>query len=118
MDDVADRGGPNVRCINFGQEPVLAPAHTADPKLVLLEFARIEDGVRRAQTLVEANAGIDEILACLATTIALLRQAGLLELERHVRNCVLGTGSHHGQARDEMLVELTDAVERLVRSLH
>ena len=54
MDDVADRGGPNVRCINFGQEPVLAPAHTADPKLVLLEFARIEDGVRRAQTLVEA----------------------------------------------------------------
>lgn len=66
--------------------------------------------------MVDDDAYCIDVLTQLSAVIAGVRATGLLVLEDHIRDCVLGT-CRHGHANEmEMLDELNEAIERFTRS--
>jgi DNA-binding FrmR family transcriptional regulator len=81
---------------------------------ILTRLRRMEGQVRGVQRMVEEDQYCVDVLTQLSAIIAAARGAGLLILEDHIRGCVLGT---HGQGnQDEVLAELTEAIERFTRA--
>ena len=87
-----------------------------DKAKILARLRRMEGQVRGVQRMVEQDQYCVDVLTQLSAVIAAARTAGLLVLEDHIRGCVLGTCGHGHDDREEMLAELTGAIERFTRS--
>jgi DNA-binding FrmR family transcriptional regulator len=93
------------------------PPYAADKAKIQARLRRIEGQVRGVQRMVEEDKYCVDILTQLSAIIAATRQTGLLVLEDHVRGCVMGTCGHDHQDREELLSELTEAIERFTRNV-
>jgi DNA-binding FrmR family transcriptional regulator len=92
-------------------------SYAHDKAKILTRLRRIEGQVRGVQRMVEEDQYCLDVLTQLSAIIAAARTAGLLVLEDHIRGCVLGT-CHHGHHDDEeLLQELSGAIERFTRSV-
>ena len=96
--------------------PRQSAAYAADKAKILGRLRRLEGQVRGVARMVEEDQYCVDILTQLSAIIAGSRAAGLLILEDHIRDCVLGTCRHGHTDREEILNELTEAIERFTRS--
>ena len=95
------------------------PKHTSyavDKPRIRNRLRRLEGQVRGVQRMVEEDQYCLDVLTQLSAVIAAARQTGLLVLEDHVRGCVLGTCRHGHEDQEEIVEELTEAIERFTRS--
>ena len=92
-------------------------SYAADKQKILARLRRMEGQVRGVQRMVEEDQYCLDVLTQLSAIIAAARQTGLLVLEDHIRGCVLGTCQHGHDDREELLTELTQAMERFTRSV-
>lgn len=87
-----------------------------DKSKILARLRRMEGQVRGVQKMVEEDQYCLDVLTQLSAIISAARTAGLLILEDHIRGCVLGTCEHDHTDKEEMLTELTAAIERFSRT--
>lgn len=92
-------------------------SYAHDKGKLLARLRRMEGQVRGVQRMVEEDRYCLDVLTQLSAIIAAARQTGLLVLEDHVRGCVMGTCDHDHEDREEVISELTEAVERFSRSV-
>ena len=102
------------------RETVTAPkrltSYDKDKGKILTRLRRMEGQVRGVQRMVEEDQYCVDILTQLSAVIAAARQAGLLVLDDHIRGCILGTCQHGHEDQEEMLAELSSAIERFTRT--
>ena len=103
-------------------EPEAAPttrttSYAADKAKILARLRRIEGQVRGVTRMVEEDKYCVDVLTQISAIVAALRGTGLLVLEDHIRGCVLGTCGHGHEDREEILEELTEAIERFTKSV-
>ncbi len=91
-------------------------SYAADKDKILARLRRMEGQVRGVQKMVEQDQYCVDVLTQLSAIIAAARGAGLLVLEDHIRGCVLGTCQHGHSDREDILEELTEAIERFTRT--
>ena len=91
-------------------------SYAADKQKIMSRLRRMEGQVRGVQRMVEEDQYCVDVLTQLSAIIAAARQTGLLVLEDHIRGCVLGTCRHGHADQEEMLAELSEAIERFTRS--
>ena len=91
-------------------------SYAADKAKILTRLRRMEGQIRGVQKMVEEDQYCVDVLTQLSAIIAAARTTGLLVLEDHIRGCVLGTCQHDHENREEILHELTGAIERFTRS--
>jgi DNA-binding FrmR family transcriptional regulator len=96
--------------------PRKSTSYAADKQKILTRLRRLEGQVRGVQKMVEADQYCVDVLTQLSAIIAAARTTGLLVLEDHIRGCVLGTCGHGHANQEEILTELTEAIERFTRS--
>lgn len=77
---------------------------------------RIEGQVRAVQGMVKDDQYCVDVLTQLSAIMAATRSVGLAVLDSHIRGCVVGTCSHGHTDQQEMLDELSIAIERFVKS--
>ena len=104
-----------------GQKGALAhpegrPTSSADKSRILKRLRRVEGQVRGVARMVEEDQYCVDVLTQLSAIIAGARAAGQLALENHIRGCVLGTCHHDHADKEELLDELSEAIERFTRS--
>lgn len=92
-------------------------SYAHDKGKLLARLRRMEGQVRGVQRMVEEDRYCLDVLTQLSAIIAAARQTGLLVLEDHVRGCVMGTCGHDHEDREEVISELTEAIERFSRSV-
>ncbi len=90
-------------------------SYAADKEKILARLRRMEGQVRGVQKMVEQDQYCVDVLTQLSAIIAAARGAGLLVLEDHIRGCVLGTCQHGHDNREDILDELSEAIERFTR---
>ena len=90
-------------------------AYAADKSKILARLRRIEGQTRGVQRMVQEDKYCVDILTQISAIQSALRQTGLLILEDHMRNCVMGTCSHGHHDQEELLSELSEAIERFTR---
>jgi DNA-binding FrmR family transcriptional regulator len=88
-----------------------------DKAKIQARLRRIEGQVRGVQRMVDEDKYCVDILTQLSAIIAATRQTGLMVLEDHVRGCVMGTCNHNHTDREELVTELTEAIERFTRNV-
>jgi DNA-binding FrmR family transcriptional regulator len=91
-------------------------SYAADKQKIMTRLRRMEGQVRGVQRMVEEDQYCVDVLTQLSAIIAAARQTGLLVLEDHIRGCVLGTCAHGHTNQEEILSELSEAIERFTRS--
>lgn len=91
-------------------------SYAADKEKILARLRRMEGQVRGVQKMVEQDQYCVDVLTQLSAIIAAARGAGLLVLEDHIRGCVLGTCQHGHDNREDILDELSEAIERFTRT--
>ena len=91
-------------------------SYAKDKDKILTRLRRMEGQVRGVQRMVEEDQYCVDILTQLSAVIAAARQAGLLILDDHIRGCILGTCQHGHTDQEEMLAELSSAIERFTRT--
>ena len=91
-------------------------SYAADKAKILARLRRMEGQVRGVQRMVEEDQYCVDVLTQLSAIIAAARQTGLLVLEDHIRGCVLGTCRHGHEDQEEIVDELSGAIERFTRS--
>jgi len=91
-------------------------SYAHDKAKILARLRRMEGQVRGVQRMVEEDRYCIDVLTQLSAVIAAARQTGLLVLEDHIRGCVLGTCRHGHADQEEIVEELTEAIERFTRS--
>jgi DNA-binding FrmR family transcriptional regulator len=109
----------DVATVSSDLEPAAARRSTSyahDKAKILARLRRMEGQVRGVQRMVEEDRYCIDVLTQLSAVIAAARQTGLLVLEDHVRGCVLGTCRHGHEDQEEIVEELTEAIERFTRS--
>ncbi len=67
--------------------------------------------------MVEEDQPCLDILTQISAIMAAARAAGLLVLEEHIHGCVMGACQHGHSDQEEVLTELTAAIERFSRSI-
>jgi len=92
-------------------------SYAHDKAKILTRLRRMEGQVRGVQRMVEEDQYCIDVLTQLSAVIAAARQTGLLVLEDHIRGCVLGTCRHGHEDQEEILTELTGAIERFTRTV-
>jgi CsoR family transcriptional regulator, copper-sensing transcriptional repressor len=92
-------------------------SYAHDKAKILTRLRRMEGQVRGVQRMVEEDQYCLDVLTQLSAIIAAARTAGLLVLEDHIRGCVLGTCRHGRHDDEELLQELSGAIERFTRSV-
>ena len=92
-------------------------SYAHDKAKILTRLRRMEGQVRGVQRMVEEDQYCVEVLTQLSAIIAAARATGLLVLEDHVRGCVMGTCRHGHEDREEVVNELTEAIERFTRAV-
>jgi DNA-binding FrmR family transcriptional regulator len=93
------------------------PSHASDKTNILARLRRMEGQVRGVQKMVEEDHPCLDILTQISAIMAAARAAGLLVLEEHIRGCVMGSCQHGHLEQEEVLTELTAAIERFSRSI-
>jgi len=106
---------------NTNSQTVAAPSgrstsYAKDKAKIHARLRRVEGQVRGVQKMVEEDQYCLDVLTQLSAIIAGARAAGLLVLDDHIRGCVLGTCRHGHENQEEVLNELTEAIERFTRS--
>jgi DNA-binding FrmR family transcriptional regulator len=96
--------------------PRRSTSYAADKQKILTRLRRMEGQVRGVQRMVEEDQYCVDVLTQLSAIMAAARTAGLLVLEDHIRGCVMGTCHHDHEDREEVLAELTEAIERFTRT--
>jgi DNA-binding FrmR family transcriptional regulator len=96
-------------------EPESNAAYAADKAKIQARLRRIEGQTRGVQRMVQEDKYCVDILTQLSAIMSAVRQTGLLILEDHMRNCVMGTCSHGPHDQEELLSELSEAIERFTR---
>lgn len=91
-------------------------SYANDKTKILARLRRMEGQVRGVQRMVEEDQYCLDVLTQISAIISAGRTAGLLILEDHIRGCVLGTCDHGHTDKEEMLTELTAAIERFSRT--
>lgn len=97
--------------------PDRSTSYAHDKAKILARLRRMEGQVRGVQRMVEQDQYCLDVLTQLSAIIAAARQTGLLVLEDHIRECVLGACPHDHVDREELLTELMGATERFTRSV-
>lgn len=92
-------------------------SYAHDKAKILTRLRRMEGQVRGVQRMVEEDQYCLDVLTQLSAIIAAARSAGLLVLEDHIRGCVVGTCRHGHHDEEELLSELSGAIERFTRSV-
>ena len=92
-------------------------SYADDKEKILTRLRRMEGQVRGVQRMIEQDQYCLDVLTQLSAIIAASRQIGLLVLEDHIRGCVIGACEHDHADRDEILTELSEAIERFTRSV-
>jgi DNA-binding FrmR family transcriptional regulator len=92
-------------------------SYADDKPKILARLRRMEGQVRGVHRMVEEDAYCVDVLTQLSAIISAARQTGLLVLEDHIRGCVLGTCEHGHADREEILEELSEAIERFTRAV-
>lgn len=87
-----------------------------DKAKILMRLRRMEGQVRGVQRMVEEDQYCIDVLTQLSAIISAARNTGLLVLEDHIRGCVLGTCQHGHEDKEEIMTELTSAIERFTRA--
>lgn len=88
-----------------------------DRARILARLRRMEGQVRGVHKMVEEDQYCLDILTQISAITAAARNVGLLVLEDHIRNCVMGTCRHGHHDEEDLLVELSGAIERFTRSV-
>ena len=96
--------------------PRQSTSYAADKDKILARLRRMEGQVRGVQKMVEQDQYCLDVLTQLSAIMAAARGVGLLVLEDHLRGCVLGTCEHGHANREDILEELTGAIERFTRT--
>ena len=96
--------------------PRRTTSYASDKTKILTRLRRVEGQVRGVQKMVETDQYCIDVLTQLSAIIAAARQTGLMVLEDHIRGCVLGTCQHGHTDQEELLGELSDAIERFTRT--
>jgi len=91
-------------------------SYAADKAKILARLRRMEGQVRGVQKMVEEDQYCLDVLTQLSAIMSAARSAGLLVLEDHIRGCVLGTCRHGHGDQEEILAELSGAIERFTRT--
>ena len=91
-------------------------SYAADKDRILNRLRRMEGQVRGVQKMVEQDQYCVDVLTQISAIISAARGVGLLVLEDHIRGCVMGTCSHDHDDQEEMLAELSQAIERFTRT--
>ena len=91
-------------------------SYSADKAKILTRLRRMEGQVRGVQKMVEEDQYCLDVLTQLSAIMSAARTAGLLVLEDHIRGCVMGTCRHGHTDQEDLLKELTDAIERFTRT--
>lgn len=92
-------------------------AVAADRAKILARLRRMEGQVRGVHKMVEEDQYCLDILTQISAITAAARSVGLLVLEDHIRNCVMGTCHHGHQDEEDLFGELSGAIERFTRSV-
>ncbi|HEY8448427.1 MAG TPA: metal-sensitive transcriptional regulator [Thermomicrobiales bacterium] len=93
-------------------------SYAKDKQKILTRLRRLEGQIRGVQRMVEQDAYCIDVLTQLSAIISAARAVGLLVLDDHIRGCVLGTCGHDHADQEEMLAELSAAIERFTRTAH
>lgn len=91
-----------------------AASYAHDKAKIQARLRRIEGQVRGVQRMVEEDKYCVDVLTQLSAIIAGARAAGLLILEDHIRGCVIDAAP---EDREDVLKELTTAIERFTRAV-
>lgn len=92
-------------------------SYAHDKAKILARLRRMEGQVRGVQRMVEADEYCLDVLTQISAIIAAARQTGLLVLEDHVRECVVGAETPDQETREALLAELIGAIDRFGRSV-
>jgi CsoR family transcriptional regulator, copper-sensing transcriptional repressor len=90
------------------------PGYSNDREAVLARLRRVEGQVRGIQRMVEQDRYCIDVLTQVSAVKSALESVAVLLLNEHVEHCV-ADAIRAGDASDKVR-ELTQAVERLVRS--
>lgn len=91
-------------------------SYSHDKAKLLARLRRMEGQVRGVQKMVEEDQYCLDVLTQLSAIMSASRSIALLVLDDHVRGCVMGTCRHGHDNEEELLSELSGAIERLTRS--
>jgi DNA-binding FrmR family transcriptional regulator len=92
------------------------PGYHADKAAVLARLRRVEGQIRGLQRMVDSDTYCIDVLTQVSAATRALQGVAVALLEDHLRHCVVeGSAAEPGRAED-LVVEATKAVERLVRS--
>jgi DNA-binding FrmR family transcriptional regulator len=91
-------------------------SYANDKAKILNRLRRMEGQIRGIQKMVEADQYCVDILTQLSAVISAARGTGMVVLEDHIRGCVMGTCGHNHEDQEEVLAELTQAIERFTRA--
>lgn len=114
-----DLGADKASCHDNGTASVATngsatPSYSADKAKIQARLRRIEGQVRGVSRMVEDDAYCVDVLTQISSIIASLRSTGMLVLEDHIRGCVVGASE---EDQEDVLDELTGAIERFVKSV-
>lgn len=104
---------------NLDSTPSPEPRSTsydADRDKIVARLRRIEGQVRGVQGMVERDAYCVEVLTQLSAIMAATRSVGLAVLDSHIGSCVMGSCRHGHHNQQELLDELSEAIERFVKA--
>lgn len=91
-------------------------SYANDKQKIQGRLRRIEGQVRGVQAMVEGDQYCVDVLTQLSAIMAATRSVGLAVLDSHIRGCVVGTCRHGHHDQQDMLDELSTAIERFVKS--
>jgi DNA-binding FrmR family transcriptional regulator len=91
-------------------------SYANDKAKILNRLRRMEGQIRGIQKMVEEDQYCVDILTQLSAVISAARGTGMVVLEDHIRGCVMGTCGHNHDDQEEILAELTQAIERFTRA--
>jgi DNA-binding FrmR family transcriptional regulator len=91
-------------------------SYDADRDKIVTRLRRIEGQVRGVQGMVERDAYCVDVLTQLSAIMAATRSVGLAVLDSHISGCVMGSCRHGHHDQQELLEELSAAIERFVKA--
>lgn len=97
-------------------EPARTTDYEADREKIVKRLRRIEGQVRGVQAMVERDGYCVDVLTQLSAVMAATRSVGLAVLDSHISGCVMGSCRHGHHDQQELLDELSTAIERFVKA--
>jgi DNA-binding FrmR family transcriptional regulator len=91
-------------------------SYAGDRDKIVARLRRIKGQVRGIEAMVERDDYCIDVLTQLSAVMAATRSVGLVVLDSHIRGCVVGTCRHDHHDQDEMLDELSTAIERFAKA--